>query len=362
MTIHDIARACGVAPSTVSRALSRPGRISPETAARINRAAESLGYRTAAPTPPATTSSSRRVVLLSIPDLTNPVFGEIARGAQETAMALDYTLQVADSQESTQLERLGVERSLPGVDGLLLVSPRMSDSALRVIAQSKPVVLLNRTVRGIPSIIIDHSGGIHRAVQHLRDLGHERLVFLAGPDNSWDSGMRWLALRQAAAELGVKVRRIGPNTPTLTGGLRAAAGVIDHHASAVIAFNDQMAAGLVRGLQQAGLSVPGDVSIVGFDNSIIAELVTPRLTSIAAPRRNQGAAGIRHLVGRITEDDTMINRDSTLPTRLTVRSSTAARLDPSAARLTAVAAHRTSRQPSALTRSGPRDLAAVPAS
>lgn len=331
VTIHDVAEACGVAPSTVSRALARPGRINAETAERISRVATELGYRTSRPTPVSSpTACTRRIVLLSVPDLTNPVFAEIARGAQEAAMALDYTVQLADFQESPRLERMSIERSLSGVDGVLMVSSRLPDSALRVMAQSKPVVLLSRTVPSIPSVVTDDGGGMRTAVEHLTKLGHDRIVYLAGPEASWASGVRWLALQQDARDMGIKVRRLGPFTPTLAGGLRAAEQLLARPASAVIAFNDQLAAGLVKGLSRAGVGVPSDVSVIGFDNTIVAALVAPGLTSVATPRREQGAVGIRHLVARITGDGSLDDRPVVLPTRLSVRTSTAVHESPRA--------------------------------
>src|SRR5690606_31164642 len=103
------------------------------------------------------------------------------------AMSLDYTVQLSDFQESARLERMSIERSLPGVDGIIMVSSRLPDSALRVIAQSKPVVLLSRTVTSIPSVITDDDAGMRTAVEHLAGLGHERIVYLAGPEASWAS-------------------------------------------------------------------------------------------------------------------------------------------------------------------------------
>ena len=326
VTIHDVAKACGVAPSTVSRALTRPGRINPETAQRIARVAEQLGYRsskTVAPIP--RTADPRKIVLLSVPDLTNPVFAEVARGAQETAMALDYTVQLADFQESPRLERMAVERSLPGVDGVLMVASRILDSALRVIAQSKPVVLLSRTVPSIPSVLTDDTAGMRSAVEHLHELGHDRIVYLSGPEASWASGVRWLALREVADQMGIKARRLGPFSPTLAGGLRAAEQLLARPASAVIAFNDQLAAGLIKGLSRANITVPRDVSVIGFDNTIVAALIAPGLTSVATPRREQGATGIRHLISRVTGDTSLVERAGPLPTRLSVRTSTAPR-------------------------------------
>lgn len=323
VTIHDVAAACGVAPSTVSRALSRPGRINPETAERITRVAQELGYRSSRPTPVGTQSTGgKKILLLSVPDLTNPVFAEIARGAQETAMSLDYTVQLSDFQESPRLERLSIERSLPGVDGVIMVSSRLPDSALRVIAQSKPVVLLSRTVTSIPSVVTDDDAGMRTAVEHLAGLGHERIIYLAGPEASWASGVRWLALRRVAEELGLKARRLGPFLPTLAGGLRAAEQFVLRPATAVIAFNDQLAAGLIKGLGRSGVSVPSDVSVIGFDNTIVAALVAPGLTSVATPRREQGAVGSRLLISRITGDSSLVERSGPLPTRLSVRTST----------------------------------------
>jgi len=198
----------------------------------------------------------------------------------------------------------------------------MPDSALRVIAQSKPVVLLSRTVASIPSVVTDDDAGMRTAVEHLAGLGHERILYIAGPEASWASGVRWLALRRAAEALGIKARRLGPFLPTLAGGLRAAEQFVARPASAVIAFNDQLAAGLIKGLGRSGVSVPSDVSVIGFDNTIVAALVAPGLTSVATPRREQGAVGSRLLISRITGDGSIVERSGPLPTRLSVRTST----------------------------------------
>src|SRR5699024_1345677 len=109
------------------------------------------------------------------------------------------------------------------------------------------------------------------------------------------------------------------------GGLRAAEQLLARPASAVIAFNDQLAAGLIKGLTRANIAVPSDVSVVGFDNTIVAALIAPGLTSVATPRREQGSTGTRHLISRITGDASLADRAGLPPTRLSVRMSTAVR-------------------------------------
>ena len=219
-TIYDVARECGVAPSTVSRAFSRPGRVNAETAERIRAVAARLGYRT---NPPARALSTGRssMVALVIPDVTNPVYFDITRGAEDAAAEAGYTLLLADFRETGQLERKAIDRAVPAVEGLVLGGPRISDSAIRMAAKQRPTVILNRAVTGLPSVVIDNPRGIRRAAEHLGELGHEAITYLAGPEASWADGMRWRALREAGLELDLRVRRLGPYPPTLAGGLAA---------------------------------------------------------------------------------------------------------------------------------------------
>ena len=216
-TIYDVAQAAGVAASTVSRAFARPGRVNAETASRIFEAAQSLGYRTASL--PGIASSRTKTLALVVTDITNPFYGDIIRGAHEAAGELGYTLLLSHTQEDAQLEREWTERELRAVEGVLLTSSRMSDQAIRMMAKQKPVIVLNRRLPEVPSILIDNARGVRRAVEHLTELGHDSITYVAGPESSWTDGVRWQALREAAYELDVRVRRVGPcNTPTVQAG------------------------------------------------------------------------------------------------------------------------------------------------
>jgi len=323
-TIYDVARECGVAPSTVSRAFSRPGRVNAETAERIRAAAARMGYRT---NPPARALSTGRssMVALVIPDVTNPVYFDITRGAEDAAAEAGYTLLLADFRETGRLEREAIDRAVPAVEGLVLGGPRISDSTIRVAAKQRPTVVLNRNVTGLPSVVIDNSRGIRRAVEHLGELGHRAITYLAGPEASWPDGMRWRSLREAGLELDLRVRRVGPYPPTVAGGLAAVDDVLRQPTTAVIAYNDLMAIGLMHGLQRARVPVPRQVSVVGFDNIFGSDFCTPALTTVAAPLRALGAAGVRRLLAQLGGAKARPAQPEVLPVRLVVRASTAQR-------------------------------------
>ncbi|HET8601416.1 MAG TPA: LacI family DNA-binding transcriptional regulator [Segeticoccus sp.] len=323
-TIYDVARAAGVAPSTVSRAFSRPGRVNAETAERIRQAAEELGYRV---NPLARGLSSHRtaMIALMISDITNPFYFPIIRGAESAVAEAGYTMLLADTQESDRMERQALERSLPTVEGIVLASTRMSDSAIRMTAKQKPMIVLNRAVRDVPSVVTDNARGMRRAAEHLGELGHDHLTYVAGPEASWADGMRWRALREAGVELELRVRRIGPVAPTVRGGTDAVQAWTERPTTGVIAYNDQVAIGLIRGITARGIAVPRDVSVVGFDNIFAADLVSPGLTTVAAPLHALGSTAARNLIALIGGATSRAGRPAVLPTRLVIRESTAQR-------------------------------------
>ncbi|UNK70718.1 LacI family DNA-binding transcriptional regulator [Microbacterium sp. H1-D42] len=326
-TIYDVAAACGVAPSTVSRAFARPGRVNAETAERIRRVAEEMGYRTN-PLARALPTGKTSLLAVIVADVTNPFFFELLRGAEETATEAGYTLLVADVQESVEAERRALDRTLPMVEGVVLATSRMSDSSIRVAAKQRPTVVLNRSMSDIASVATDNSRGMRRAVEHLAELGHTTITYVAGPDASWANGVRWQALREAVHELGLRARRIGPFSPTQAGGLSAAGAIAGSPTTAIIAYNDVLAIGLMRGLTSLGIRVPEDVSVIGFDNIFGADFCTPQLTTVAAPLRQLGKVAVQTLLAdlRAPRSSRLVPRGplktALLPSRLVVRSST----------------------------------------
>jgi DNA-binding LacI/PurR family transcriptional regulator len=324
-TIYDVAHEAGVAASTVSRAYSRPGRVNAETAQRVFQAAQRLGYRS--DRLDGLRPGHRAVheaIGLVIADVTNPFYGEVIRGAYEAAREAGYLLILSHTNESPEVERQTIERELKQVDGIVIASSRMTDSALRMMAKQKPVVLLNRIIPEANCVVNDNERGIRRVAEHLGALGHERIHYVAGPETSWSDGVRWRALRDAATELELDVRRLGPNEPTVLAGLSAARRVAQVDATAVLAYNDALAIGVMKGLRKLGIAVPDEVSVVGFDNIIFDELVEPGLTTVAAPLYRMGLVGVQNCIA-MAQGARPSGTPLVLPVRLVVRQSTAQR-------------------------------------
>jgi len=322
-TIYDIARLADVNPSTVSRALSQPGRINAKTEARIRAAAEELNYRVN-PIARALPTGRTSTIGLVVADITNPVIFGIVRGAERAAAEAGYTLIIAESQESGEREATTIERVLPSVDGLVLATTRLGDAQIGQLAARKPTVVINRAVAGLTSILPDVERGIGQLVDHLADLGHRSLAYLSGPETSWITARRWEALLEAAPRRGMSIVEIGPGLPTLEGGAAAMSRVAASGVTAVIAFNDLMAIGLMRAAVQRGLTVPTDLSIAGFDDIFGSDFTTPGITTVRMPLADAGERAVRHLLGQVGRDPSSSGAESMalLPTDLVVRGST----------------------------------------
>lgn len=319
VTIYDVAAAAEVSPSTVSRALSRPGRVSAATAQKVRETAEALDYGYSAR--PRTADLPHRLLAIVVADIGNPVFHEVVRGAEDAAARAGYTVMLFDAQEDHRRELRAAEQFMFAVDGFLLTSPRLSDSGIRSIAKQRPVLTLNRHVRGLPGVVLDSGRGGRRAVEHLAQLGHTHLTYCAGPESAWSDGMRWRGVQEASTDLGLHSQRIAPGNPTVHGGEEASARWSESPTSAVVCYNDSMALGFVRGLRRRGINVPEDVSLVGFDNSQTGQLTTPALTSVAAPLDQLGQIAAQNLIA-VIQGARSSQEPLSLPTRLAVREST----------------------------------------
>jgi LacI family transcriptional regulator len=322
-TIYDIAELAGVNPSTVSRALSKPGRISAKTEKLIQDAAKALNYRVN-PMARALPTGRTSTLGLIIADVTNPVFFNVIRGAEHAASEAGYTLVLAESQESGQLEVETTERVAPSVDGLVLVATRLTDQQLRALSRRKPLVVINRSIEGVEAIVPSIESGIDQALDHLAELGHTSIAYVSGPTDSWMNAARWRLVQTKAQGRGMSVVEFGPSAPTLEGGEAAYRGVIDSHATAVFAYNDLMAIGLLRAAHKRRDTVPGRLSIVGFDDIFGSDFTSPPLTTIRTPLRLMGELAVRHALELIGVDVPSAVADVLPPlaTELVVRGST----------------------------------------
>ncbi|WP_210479462.1 LacI family DNA-binding transcriptional regulator [Naasia sp. SYSU D00948] len=320
-TIYDIARVAGVSPSTVSRALNKPGRINAKTEQRIKEAAASLDYRLN-PMARALPTGRTGTLGLLLSDITNPVYFNLVRGAERVTAEEGYTLVLAESQESAEVEIETAERLLPSVDGLVLVSTRLADEDLRELAERKPLVLVNRELDAVPTIVPDVAPGIRDALDHLAELGHRSLAFLAGPPASFMSRLRWETLLDEAPSRGMTIVEIGPGAPTLEGGREGLRRVRASGVTAVIAYNDLMAIGLLRACQDAGIAVPEQLSIIGFDDIFGSDFTTPPISTIRTPLDLAGEAAVHRLIAAVDRSGNGDGRE--LATEFVLRGSTAA--------------------------------------
>ncbi|HEY3436533.1 MAG TPA: LacI family DNA-binding transcriptional regulator [Actinotalea sp.] len=327
-TIRDVAEKAGVSASTVSRAFTRPEMVDTATRLRIIALAESLGYE---PSSAARSLKTGRTGALGIivPDLSNPFFPDVVRGMQHRAREYGYPVLLADSAEDPSAEPALVRTLARNVDAIVLCSPRMSDAELTEAARLRPVVLVNREAPAgpaatVPAVTIDNAGGIQQAVRHLHALGHRRIGFVSGTRTSRSNEDRLVAFTDATAAAGLVGTVIGSYQPTVEGGAAAADDALLADVTAVVVYNDVMAAGLIGRLSRVGVELPGRLSIVGFDDISLAALLTPALTTVRISLELAGAVAVDRLHAHLTGAGPDVARPAPLPTELVVRDSTAA--------------------------------------
>ena len=290
-TIYDVARHCGVAASTVSRAFSNPARVSVATRERVQTAAREIGYE---PRPLARAEAPGRIrtLTLVVSDISNPYYVTVIKAAQARANESNYTLALTDSDESAQVEANNLRQLLATTSGGIWATSRLSDETVQQLAGHRPLVMINREISGVPSLVVDTAAGMRKAVRHLAVLGHRRLAYLSGPRNSWINGQRWQAVREEASSLGMHVSFLGPFAPIRQGGQEAADALILGKASAALAYNDLIAIGVLHRLQALGVRVPEDLSLVGCDDIFGADFTVPGLTTIAGPADKLGSCAV----------------------------------------------------------------------
>ncbi|EWS80995.1 LacI family DNA-binding transcriptional regulator [Brachybacterium phenoliresistens] len=325
VTIYDVAAHAGVAPSTVSRAFSRPGRVSAATHAKVMASAKTLGYRTEVPDLQEREGQQHRLAI-EIPDITNPFFAELVAGMREAAHDLDYLLLLVDSSEDETRERRGLERALEIVDGFILAGSRLSDAALAQMTKRLPVLVLNRRVAGLDSLTPDYEHGMAQVIAHLDEQGVREVVYVAGPVNSWSDSERWRAARLEARARGMSIRRRGPFIPTASGGEEAFDELRGELPHAVICYNDLIALGFLVSALRAGVQVPQELSVIGHDDIPLARLVGGGLTTVVSPKRAQGRAAVERLTRRIENPSSIrLPVEGALPVRLVPRGSSGPR-------------------------------------
>lgn len=290
VTILDVAARAGVHPATVSRTLSRPEKVAPATRKRVEAAVDKLGF---VPNRAAQVMKTGRTgnIAVIVPDITNPYFGSMVRSVERAARHRSLQVLLADTGEEPRQEVLAVRAFARDVDGFVVLSPRRLHKELDALGSVK-TVFVNRPVRSHPSILLRSAPAVHDALLNLVSLGHRSLVFLGGPAGSWAAVERRSAVRRTAPSAGMHVWMMDASAPTFEAAAEAVGRVVESGATAVMAFNDQMAIGVIAGLARLGISVPSDVSVIGFDDVPMAAMVAPPLTTIRLPTDEAGSTAV----------------------------------------------------------------------
>jgi len=320
--LADVAAEAGVSISTVSRVFSNPERLSPATVQRVREVAARLRF---APNVMARAlrAGDSPYIGVVVPDISNPYMTTLLKAAQARSRGREVICLVADTDDAADIERKVCEQFAQQTRGILLCAPRMSVSHIREIATMSPVMLVNRPVPGIPCVFTDSAASIDALVDRLCDLGHEKIAYLPGPVASWANKARGRMVADRVRKRGAAFVRLEPTLARLEDGIAAAREVADHGASAVVAFDDVLAAGLIEGFRQLKMSVPRDVSVAGHDD-VLAGLVQPGLTTIDG-RSAQVARLAVDLLLAACEPDAVPNTGHVgVATELVWRASTAA--------------------------------------
>jgi LacI family transcriptional regulator len=300
----DIAHRAGVSPATVSRVLNNTAPVREAVRERVLTSLSDLGY---SPTPnKPTTRALENAIALLIPDVLNPFFDEIVRGVQDEANVGGFMPVLFDSMEDPQREEQFLRMlSARPMQGTILCGSRLSAAELPALITPSlsPIVVINRNIRhpNVACVRTDLEGGAWRATRHLLGLNHKRIAFLTGPFKSDQSMARRRGIEKAMAEAGLTLQTewCPSSFPNVDGGFQSMSALLalpaENRPTAVIAYNDVMAFGVLHAIRSHHLRVPEDISVVGVDDIAMAAHANPPLTTIAQPKYQMGRLAMQTL-------------------------------------------------------------------
>jgi LacI family transcriptional regulator, galactose operon repressor len=328
-TLSDIARDVGVHVSTISRALNPRSRhaVSPDLADKIRHVSQRRGYRRNAAAYLLRTNRSRTIGVV-IPDITDPVFPPIIRGIEDGLAQHDYVAILANTDGDERRQVQAIEAMRPrGIDGLILASVARRDRPVSQIAGATPVVTISRQTDNprFSSVVHDEEDGIGRVLTHLVSLGHRRIAAIAGPQAVSTGFKRYTSFILYGNSLGLDSKRLPVSFARAfneTEGERCAEELLapGRTFTAVACANDRLAVGAIAGLRRHGIECPRDISITGFNDMILADRLSPALTTVRVNHHKAGLEAARLIVD-IIESAASEPRHIVLPVELIVRSS-----------------------------------------
>jgi LacI family transcriptional regulator len=317
-TIMDVARESGVSYQTVSRVVNQHPHVATETREAVQAAIDALGYQ---PNKSAAHLASKQTRIIAVVMYGANYFGpsQMALGIEEAATQAGYDVifsHIANTHDAllTAVQNLNGWR----VDGILMIAPveGLTYNEIRSIAPQTPIVQIDGSRDpNIPSVVIDDAAGMQAVLDHLIDLGHSRFVEIAGPQDWFSAQVRHQTMQGVEPIISIE------GDWTAASAYEATRALPENGFSAVVAANDQMALGVLRALQERGMNVPRDVSVVGYDDIPEAPYYSPPLTTIRQAFNEMGVVGIEYLLQLVEDPETPIQQHKITPTLITRQSS-----------------------------------------
>ncbi|WP_047152679.1 LacI family DNA-binding transcriptional regulator [Aneurinibacillus tyrosinisolvens] len=325
-TIYDVAREAGVSIATVSKVINKAGRISDKTRQRVYKIMDDLNYQPSV-VASALTGKRTNTLGLLIPDLANPFFAEIARSIEDRAQELGYSVVMCSTDNNTNKERKYITLlRQKSIDGFIMASGVQEEKILKELIEEKvPIALVSQEIPslGIDSVTVDDFLGGYEVTQHLLKLGHKQIAVLAQDERS--SRERVRGYRQALTDSELTVDEsliLVADSITKNNDVRA--GQLfdrEERPTAIFACNDVLAISALQAARERGITIPNELSLVGFDNTIMARIVDPPLTSVAQPIHDMGRRVVDILVSKVEDGNAMKQRIVLMP-ELIIRGST----------------------------------------
>lgn len=323
--IRDVARLAGVSVATVSRALSNPEKVSPESLDKVHKAIAEVGYR---PNMLARNFRSARAyaVVVLVPDIANPFYSLFIRALEDRAHQKGYAVLLGDTRGTTERELEYIRRVETRLaDGIVQLRPSSEKSQNNIPADVPCVNACGCEYTTGPAIRIDNRGAAKSMVNYLISLGHKRIGVISGLKDNPHAIDRLEGYKEALAEAGIPFEKdlIAEGDFTMWSGLNAAFQFCNmkNRPTAIFSMNDEMAIGAMQTLKSQGIRIPEDISVTGFDDIAYAKYSDPSLTTISQPAEEMGKMAMDMLL-KVIEGEPLSQRECVLPTEFIIRKST----------------------------------------
>ncbi|MBE3578676.1 LacI family DNA-binding transcriptional regulator [Caldanaerobacter subterraneus] len=330
VTIKDIARLANVSVTTVSRVINnKPEGVSEETRQKILKLVKELGYQPNAIARGLVTKKTKTIGLI-IPDISNPFFPDIARGVEDSAHIYGYNVFLCNTDDNLEKESEYIKALKEKyVDGIIFTSSSIPkhEHIIELVESGIPVVIMDRRVdsENIYGVFLDNYEGGYIATKHLIDLGHEKIGCITGPLYTKSAKERLEGYKKALLDSGIKIdeKLIFEGDYKINGGIIGAERLLKDNKdmSAIFACNDLMAYGAYKTIRSFGYKIPDDISVVGFDDIQLSQILEPQLTTIKQPAYDMGLTAARMLI-KLIEGKKLKKKIINFRPQLVIRQST----------------------------------------